>query len=111
MARCLLVPKIEFDIGWLKKHLREGDHIFPIGLNAFVRMYSTLPNLRYLEDFVPHHEIMQRAVKAWELNEAFAKTACGAETYEGYNLPAVCSSYQDFFLRDFQRCQDSVGQD
>jgi hypothetical protein len=100
MARCLLVPKIEFEIEWLKENLREGDQVLPLDLNAFVRMHGALPSLRYVEEFVPYHEIMQRAMKACELNEVFARIACGGETYEGYDLPAVCSSYQDFFFRD-----------
>jgi hypothetical protein len=52
------------------------------------------------EEWIPYAEIKRLALRAYEINQAFAAESCGGELLEGYDWPRTCINMQDFFFRD-----------
>jgi len=100
MKRCFLIPKIDFELGWLKEYLQPGDRIIPLGIDPFTSLRNFWPEIDSVEAWVPFQKIQGLAVRAYELNQAFAAQACQGELWEGYDCPRICANNQDYFFRD-----------
>jgi hypothetical protein len=100
MSRCFLIPRLDFDPAWLRSHLRPGDRIIALKLVEFVKLRGLLPGVTAPEEWIPDPEMKRLALRAYEINQAFASQSCGGERLEGYDWPRICINMQDFFFRD-----------
>ena len=100
MRKCFLIPKVDFEVSWLKSHLQPGDRVLPLGLAPYTTLQNLLPNVDHLEAWVPFQESRRLAMRAYELNQAFAGEAMRGAVREGYDWPGICINNQDYFFRD-----------
>jgi len=100
MRRCFLIPKIDFEVEWLRQNLHPGDCILPLGLSPFAQLKNLLPDVHSVDDWIPYAEIRRLASRAYEVNQVFAAESCRGAVFEGYDWPRICSYMQDYFFRD-----------
>jgi hypothetical protein len=100
MSKCFLIPDLDFDPAWLKSHLQPGDGVIAMKLAGFARLQGLLPGVTAVEEWVPYAEMKRLALRAYEINQAFAAESCGGELLDGYDWPRICAGMQDFFFRD-----------
>jgi hypothetical protein len=107
MKRYFLIPKINFEISWLKGHLQPEDTILPLTLSTFVCLKDVFPHVSAVEEWIPYTDIRRLAFRANEINQAFSAESCQRHTFEGYDWPQICRSMQDLFFRDILLAKDS----
>ena len=100
MSKCFLIPAFDIDPAWFKIHLRPGDGVIALKLAEFARLQGLLPGVTAVEEWVPYAEMKRLALRAYEINQAFAAESCGRELLDGYDWPRICVNMQDFFFRD-----------
>jgi hypothetical protein len=100
MKRCVLIPKINFKISWLKEHLQPEDTVLPLTLSTFMSLRDLLPRVSAVEEWIPYADIRRLAFRAHEINQAFSADSCQSATFEGYDWPRICWNMQDSFFRD-----------
>jgi hypothetical protein len=100
MKRCFLIPKINFELSWLRKHVRPRDVVVPLTMSAFAFLREFSPHVSTVEEWVSYKDIKGLAFQATEINQAFSAESCQKQTFEGYDWPRICRNMQDFFFRD-----------
>ena len=100
MARCLLITQADIEWNWIAEKIGPQDCLVALGLKSYAAARNYFPQVKAIEEFLPHAENVRLAAAAYKASLAFARLACRGETLDGYDWPMISVSYQDYAFRD-----------